>query len=139
MAKPRNSSRRKDRNCYACGKIGHLMAQCPRTQCFECGNEGHIARNCPYVYRRQRSDQVEPMEVNAPILRRRRAPQRRNESASESTEVSDISETEAEERNLRTSPHMSRKNGVCGGGPRMKDEPERRFEMLTGIEASAYW
>nr|XP_014289651.1 cellular nucleic acid-binding protein homolog [Halyomorpha halys] len=64
QGKPRTSTRREDRICHGYGKVGHLVAQCPRTRCFECGNEGHIARQCPYVYCRQRSGQVEPMEVN---------------------------------------------------------------------------
>nr|XP_014292168.1 DNA-binding protein HEXBP-like [Halyomorpha halys] len=47
----RNGRWKEDRKCYECGKVGHLVAPCPRTRCFECDNEGHIARQCPYMYR----------------------------------------------------------------------------------------
>nr|XP_024217877.1 uncharacterized protein LOC112211079 [Halyomorpha halys] len=64
QVRPRFNDRREDRKCYGWGKVGHLVAHCPRTRCFECGAEGHIARQCPYMYRRKEQSQPEPMEIN---------------------------------------------------------------------------
>lgn len=94
----KTNGRRIDRRCHGCGKVGHLVAQCPQTQCFECGMEGHIARQCPYIYSSSRKDQHrgEPMEVNVQRLGRRRTSGQRNGSTTETTDESETSETEEE-------------------------------------------
>lgn len=86
----RPNGRKDDRKCHGCGKVGHLVAQCPRTKCFECGMEGHIARQCPYMFRRREPPDTEAMEVNAQRVWRRTRP------PSESTGSSTASETDEE-------------------------------------------
>lgn len=88
--RPRPSGKREDKRCHGCGKVGHLVAQCPRTRCFECGTEGHMARHCPYMYKRRETRNDEPMEVNAQRL------WRRNRTPSVSTRSSRTSDTDGE-------------------------------------------
>ncbi|XP_014289764.1 ATP-dependent RNA helicase glh-1-like [Halyomorpha halys] len=106
----RNGGGKEDRKCHGCGKVGHLVAQCPRTRCFECGNEGHIARQCPYIYRRAETGPGEPMEINFQRIRRkRREDYRPSESSSETSEASEASGTEGEGRGRRSNkPPSSR-------------------------------
>nr|XP_014278146.1 DNA-binding protein HEXBP-like [Halyomorpha halys] len=78
----RNGGGKEDWKCHGCGKVGHLVDQCPRTRCFECGNEGHIARQCPYMYRRARKINFQR------IRRKRREDYRPSESSSETSEAS---------------------------------------------------
>ncbi|XP_014292729.1 uncharacterized protein [Halyomorpha halys] len=119
QAKNRSNGRREDRKCHGCGKIGHLLAQCPRTRCFECGNEGHNAKQCPYVYKRREVNLGEPMEVNAQRVRRRRVI-RSGGSSTESPGTSEASETEAEE--MQRTREDSRRNP----GKVWRRAPERR-------------
>ena len=39
-----------ERECYMCGKAGHIIRDCPRNSsgsaCFKCGQNGHIAKDC---------------------------------------------------------------------------------------------
>nr|XP_014281921.1 cellular nucleic acid-binding protein-like [Halyomorpha halys] len=123
QAKPREIGRRDDRKCHGCGKVGHLVAQCPRTKCFECGNEGHIARHCPYMYRRRETDQGEPMEVNAQRMRHRATRTRQEGSSGESTESSVASETEDENDGTETGGERK-----SGHGAWRRRSGERRTE-----------
>ncbi|XP_066907986.1 ATP-dependent RNA helicase glh-2-like [Halyomorpha halys] len=93
-------NRVKQGKCHGCGKIGHLVAQCPRTRCFECGNEGHIAKQCPYIYKRREANLGEPMEVNAQRVRKNRVI-RSGGSITESPGTSEASESELEEGHTR--------------------------------------
>lgn len=88
--KSRSAGRREERRCHGCGKVGHLVAQCPRTKCFECGTEGHVARQCPYMYQRRETRRDEPMEVNAQKI------WKRSRISSESTPASETSESDGE-------------------------------------------
>ncbi|XP_014290175.1 uncharacterized protein [Halyomorpha halys] len=106
QVRPRNVSRKEERRCHGCGKMGHLVARCPRTRCFECGNEGHIAKHCPYIYRRREVDQGEPMEINVQRVRRGRGSQRSEESSSETSEASEASETEIEDKGRKRTGEM---------------------------------
>ncbi|XP_066904464.1 uncharacterized protein [Halyomorpha halys] len=107
LVKPRNKSRREDRKCHGCGKIGHLVAHCPRTRCFECGNEGHIAKQCPYLYQRRDVGRGEPMEINAQQIRR--SHRRFSRSSDESTQESGASETEEEVEEPRSRGSLEEK------------------------------
>ncbi|XP_066902686.1 uncharacterized protein [Halyomorpha halys] len=100
QGKHRSNGRREDRKYHGCGKIGHLVAQCPRTRCFECGNEGHIAKQCPYIYKRREANLGEPMEVNAQRVRKNRVI-RSGGSTTESAGTSETSESELEEGHTR--------------------------------------
>nr|XP_014289101.1 uncharacterized protein LOC106688911 [Halyomorpha halys] len=66
QARSRNNGRWEDRKCHGCGKVGHIVAHCPRTRYFKCGAEGHIARQCPYMYRRKEQNKPEPMPPCSP-------------------------------------------------------------------------
>lgn len=42
-----------NRKCFACGKYGHLVINCPSSLkntkvCYSCQRPDHIARNCPF-------------------------------------------------------------------------------------------
>lgn len=102
----RPSGRKEDRRCHGCGKVGHIVAQCPRTKCYECGNEGHVARQCPYMYQRREGRRDEPMEINTQrIWKRNRAP-------SVSTRSSGSSETDEEETgSSRGAEHRGKRDG----------------------------
>lgn len=122
QGKPRTSNRREDRKCHACGRSGHLVAQCPQTKCFECGTGGHIARQCPYMYSSARREQNrnEPMEVNVQNLRRQTGHSSRAGSMAETTSESGDSEFEGE----------TREPGRRGRGGERKNrqiEPARRW------------
>lgn len=113
--KTRPGNRKDDRRCHGCGKVGHLVAQCPRTKCYECGMEGHIARQCPYVFRRREPPDTEAMEVNAQrVWKRARSP-------SESIGSSAASETDEE----REEPGRSRGNRRSTG---LRVAAERRTQ-----------
>ncbi|XP_014274435.1 uncharacterized protein [Halyomorpha halys] len=104
----RNGGGKEDRKCHGCGKVGHLVAQCPRTRCFECGNEGQIARQCPYMYRRAETEPGEPMEILQRIRRRRRKEYRRSESSSETSEATEASGTEGRRKRREEEISVSR-------------------------------
>lgn len=112
----KKNGRREERRCHECGKIGHLVAQCPRTRCFECHNEGHMARQCPYIRRREH-DRGEPMEINTQRV------WRRSRVASESARSSETSasETEGSEFGGRGTP---------GRGTKQRST-ERRAEQVS--------
>nr|XP_014292927.1 DNA-binding protein HEXBP-like [Halyomorpha halys] len=99
----RNGGGEEDRKCHRCGKVGHLVAHCPRTRCFECGNEGHIARQCRHMYKRAETGPGEPMEINFQRIRRkRREDYRPSESSCEISEASEASRKEGEGKGGRS-------------------------------------
>lgn len=47
--------RKQVKNCFNCGKEGHVSARCPRQGdrvCFKCQRSGHVSRDCPGERRR---------------------------------------------------------------------------------------
>lgn len=41
-----SSSPRPSRNCYKCGRTGHIASFCRQQKCYSCGMMGHISPNC---------------------------------------------------------------------------------------------
>ena len=35
------------RNCFACGKEGHIITYCPDRTCYKCNKKGHMSTVCP--------------------------------------------------------------------------------------------
>lgn len=63
-----SGTKKEERRCHNCNKVGHLNFQCPEKKCHRCNRNGHVASNCRASFPAKKT-QADDEEEEAQMMR----------------------------------------------------------------------